>query len=63
MLTRDLSFARAWAPEVYEELCTRRVLVSEWIDGVKLSACDPQVRMGKRPSSIDPWDRRRLGEG
>jgi predicted unusual protein kinase regulating ubiquinone biosynthesis (AarF/ABC1/UbiB family) len=24
-------------PKVYDELCTRRILVSEWIDGIKLS--------------------------
>ena len=30
-----------YVPKVYEKLCTRRVLVSEWIDGVKLSNCDP----------------------
>ncbi len=28
-----------YVPEVYDELCTRRVLVTEWIDGVKLSDC------------------------
>eukprot|EP00542_Grammatophora_oceanica_P017782 CAMPEP_0194040442 /NCGR_PEP_ID=MMETSP0009_2-20130614/12441_1 /TAXON_ID=210454 /ORGANISM="Grammatophora oceanica, Strain CCMP 410" /LENGTH=903 /DNA_ID=CAMNT_0038683583 /DNA_START=148 /DNA_END=2859 /DNA_ORIENTATION=+ len=26
-------------PKVYDELCTRRLLVSEWIDGIKLSQC------------------------
>jgi predicted unusual protein kinase regulating ubiquinone biosynthesis (AarF/ABC1/UbiB family) len=26
-------------PKVYEELCTRRILVSEWVDGKKLSSC------------------------
>jgi hypothetical protein len=26
-------------PKVYEDLCTRRILVSEWIDGKKLSQC------------------------
>ena len=26
-------------PRVYEDMCTRRVLVSEWMDGVKLSKC------------------------
>jgi len=26
-------------PAVYDELCTRRILVSEWIDGKKLSDC------------------------
>ena len=29
-----------YIPKVYQELCTRRVLVSEWIDGVKLSDCN-----------------------
>jgi len=27
-------------PKVYDEMCTRRVLVSEWMDGVKLSECE-----------------------
>jgi len=26
-------------PKVYDEYCTRRILVSEWMDGVKLSTC------------------------
>lgn len=26
-------------PKVFEELCTRRILVSEWMDGIKLSEC------------------------
>ena len=26
-------------PKVYDELCTRRILVSEWVDGKKLSSC------------------------
>jgi predicted unusual protein kinase regulating ubiquinone biosynthesis (AarF/ABC1/UbiB family) len=26
-------------PRVFEDLCTRRILVSEWMDGVKLSQC------------------------
>lgn len=26
-------------PRIFEELCTRRILVSEWVDGVKLSQC------------------------
>ncbi len=29
-------------PRVYEELCTRRILVSEWMDGVKLSQCSDE---------------------
>lgn len=27
-------------PKVYEELCTRRILVSEWMDGKKLSEAE-----------------------
>lgn len=27
-------------PKVYDEMCTRRVLVSEWMDGIKLSECE-----------------------
>jgi len=30
-----------YIPEVYEELCTRKLLVTEWIDGCKLSECPP----------------------
>lgn len=26
-------------PRIFEEYCTRRILVSEWMDGVKLSTC------------------------
>lgn len=29
-------------PKVFPELCTRRILVSEWIDGVKLSQCSSE---------------------
>eukprot|EP00211_Chloroparvula_japonica_P001442 CAMPEP_0119138254 /NCGR_PEP_ID=MMETSP1310-20130426/25315_1 /TAXON_ID=464262 /ORGANISM="Genus nov. species nov., Strain RCC2339" /LENGTH=564 /DNA_ID=CAMNT_0007129429 /DNA_START=1 /DNA_END=1692 /DNA_ORIENTATION=+ len=29
-----------YVPEVVMELCTRRVVVTEWIDGVKLSECE-----------------------
>eukprot|EP01035_Chromulina_nebulosa_P018089 gene18089-23737_t len=28
-----------YIPRVYKEYCTRRILVSEWIDGIKLSDC------------------------
>jgi len=30
-----------YVPHVFQEHCTRRLLVSEWIDGVKLSQCEP----------------------
>jgi len=29
-------------PKVYEDMSTRRILVSEWMDGVKLSECEPE---------------------
>lgn len=29
-------------PKVYKEMCTRRVLVSEWMDGIKLSECEKE---------------------
>jgi len=29
-------------PKVFDELCTRRLLVSEWMDGIKLSDCTPE---------------------
>lgn len=32
-----------YVPKVHDELCTRRVLVSEWIDGKKLSECETAV--------------------
>ena len=31
-----------YIPEVYHQYCTRRVLVSEWIDGIKLSECSQE---------------------
>ena len=34
-----------WIPAVYPQYTSRRVLVTEWVDGVKLSECTPdQVR-------------------
>jgi hypothetical protein len=34
-----------YVPEVYHALCTRRLLVTEWIDGVKLSDLEgPEVQ-------------------
>ena len=29
-------------PKVYHELTSRRLLVSEWVDGIKLSECEPE---------------------
>jgi predicted unusual protein kinase regulating ubiquinone biosynthesis (AarF/ABC1/UbiB family) len=35
--------AGLYIPDVYMKLCTRRVLVSEWMDGMKLSDAPPDV--------------------
>jgi len=35
----DNNIKEVIVPKVYDELCTRRILVSEWMDGVKLSSC------------------------
>jgi len=31
-----------YVPEVKMEYCSRRILVTEWVDGVKLSECEPE---------------------
>jgi len=31
-----------YVPRVHQELSTRRILVTEWVDGVKLSECEPE---------------------
>ena len=41
-LMKDEGIDGIYVPRVYEDLCTRRVMVSEWIDGKKLSDCTPQ---------------------
>ena len=42
---KDLMIAEGvtgiYIPKVYPQLCTRRVLVSEWVDGQKLSSVEP----------------------
>eukprot|EP00468_Gymnochlora_sp_CCMP2014_P013038 CAMPEP_0167751766 /NCGR_PEP_ID=MMETSP0110_2-20121227/6762_1 /TAXON_ID=629695 /ORGANISM="Gymnochlora sp., Strain CCMP2014" /LENGTH=895 /DNA_ID=CAMNT_0007637301 /DNA_START=1562 /DNA_END=4249 /DNA_ORIENTATION=+ len=40
-LLEDEGVKDVYVPEVYSELCSRRILVSEWIDGIKLSQCEP----------------------
>jgi predicted unusual protein kinase regulating ubiquinone biosynthesis (AarF/ABC1/UbiB family) len=35
----DYNITGVTVPKVYEDLCTRRILVSEWMDGCKLSEC------------------------
>lgn len=39
---RDAGIKGITVPKVYESLCTRRILVSEWMDGVKLSDSTPE---------------------
>jgi len=41
-LLKDEGIDGIYIPKVYTELCTRRVMVSEWIDGEKLSDCSPE---------------------
>ena len=39
---RDASISDVMVPSVYSEHSTRRLLVSQWIDGKKLSECDSE---------------------
>lgn len=39
ILNEDYKVKGITVPKVYEEFCTRRILVSEWMDGKKLSEC------------------------
>ena len=41
-LMKDEGVDGIYVPKVFEDLCTRRVMVSEWIEGKKLSDCSPQ---------------------
>mmetsp|Transcript_5022 Transcript_5022/g.5151 ORF Transcript_5022/g.5151 Transcript_5022/m.5151 type:complete len:865 (+) Transcript_5022:87-2681(+) len=41
-LLREEGVKGVYIPKVYNEFCTRRILVSEWIDGCKLSDCSPE---------------------
>ena len=41
-LLREKNIAGVTVPKVYPELCTRRLLVSEWMEGTKLSDCSRQ---------------------
>lgn len=35
-----------YVPSVYHSYCTRRIMVSEWIDGIKLSSVEPHLLKG-----------------
>jgi len=41
-LLREKNIKGVTVPKVYHELCTRRLLVSEWMDGKKLSTASPE---------------------
>lgn len=34
-------------PRLHQELCTERVLVTEWLDGVPLNQAEPELRVGR----------------
>jgi len=38
----DENVKGVYVPEVYPDYTTRRILVTEWVDGVKLSQCSPE---------------------
>jgi len=38
----DKNITNVAVPKTYDELCTRRLLVSQWIDGKKLSECSKE---------------------
>ena len=42
-------------PKVYEELCTRRLLVSEWMEGKKLSSASPEEIARMIPSAQEAF--------
>lgn len=50
---KDISSVRV--PAVYDDLCTRRILVSEWIDGVKLSECTPEKIKAVTPAAQEAF--------
>ena len=51
----DRNVTSVMIPKVYEELCTRRILVSEWIDGKKLSDCSTDVIADVTPAAQEAF--------
>lgn len=41
-LLREQGNTGVYIPKVFPDLCSRRLLVTEWVDGVKLSDCTPE---------------------
>ena len=54
-LLLDRNITSVMIPKVYEELCTRRILVSEWIDGKKLSDCTTEVIADVTPAAQEAF--------
>ena len=54
-LLLDRNMTSVMIPKVYEELCTRRILVSEWIDGKKLSDCSTEVIADVTPAAQEAF--------
>jgi predicted unusual protein kinase regulating ubiquinone biosynthesis (AarF/ABC1/UbiB family) len=48
-LLKENGITGVTVPKVFPEMCTRRILVSEWIDGVKLSQCSSEEIAGLIP--------------
>lgn len=44
-----------YVPKVYHDYCTRRVLVSEWVDGVKLSSVPKETLQGLIPDAQEAF--------
>jgi predicted unusual protein kinase regulating ubiquinone biosynthesis (AarF/ABC1/UbiB family) len=60
--------AGVYVPETFPELSTRKVLVTEWIDGIKLSQCEPSeikelIALGQEAFLVQVRLKRRYGLG
>jgi predicted unusual protein kinase regulating ubiquinone biosynthesis (AarF/ABC1/UbiB family) len=51
----DRNITSVLVPEVYERLCTRRVLVSAWIEGRKLSECSEETIAKVTPAAQEAF--------
>lgn len=53
LLEKNITNVRV--PQVYEEYCTRRILVSEWVDGKKLSDCPTETIARVTPAAQEAF--------
>jgi predicted unusual protein kinase regulating ubiquinone biosynthesis (AarF/ABC1/UbiB family) len=51
----DKNITGVTVPAVYDELCTRRILVSEWVNGKKLSSATPEQIAEVTPYAQDAF--------